>query len=326
MWVEQFKNRFISPEILFQKIPHDYCDPISLKLILSEFSVAAPKYYFDLIDWDDPNDPIFLQIIPSSRELKTSKRESPDPLHEKSHSPIPGLIHKYRGRVLILASDECAVHCRFCFRKASHCHARSTNEDFDQFWTRILFYLKNRTDINEVILSGGDPLVLQDQQLDFIFQTISKVAHIKIIRIHSRIPVVLPQRVTSSLIASISNRVTTWVVVHFNHAAEMTGEAAEACASLINAGIPVLNQTVLLRGINDSVKSLSELNLALIENRIKPYYLHILDPTPGTSHFYVSVNKARQLITAVKKMLPGYAIPLIAKELPERDSKITYQT
>ncbi len=253
-------------------------------------------------------------------ELHVRDDEKADPLEEFRWCPVPGLIHKYPGRVLMLVTNQCAVHCRFCFRRTSLrdldcCHG---NEQLDP----MIGYMAAHASIREIILSGGDPLVLPDKTLKLIIERITKISHIETVRIHTRIPVVLPFRITKSLITILRSGPTCWMVIHVNHSKELTPEMKLACSNLVDKGIPLLSQTVLLHGINDRVVELERLFSTLIQWRVKPYYLHLLDHAPGTSHFRVSENIAKQLIQELQSQLPGYAVPRLVRDLPDSPSKL----
>ncbi len=285
----------------------------------TRYPILVTPYYFGLIDPENPRDPIRRMVLPSPAELWHGRDEIADPLEECRFCPASGLIHKYRNRVLILVTSVCAVHCRFCFRA----HSGVTPSDglsaaqFD----RILGYIRKRRGIQEVILSGGDPLMMDDEELGVLIDLISGIDHVEVIRIHTRMPAVLPQRLTAGLAGILRRGKPVWVVAHFNHAVEMTGEAERGCAVLIDAGIPMLNQAVLLRGVNDSTRALMDLSGALVRNRIKPYYLHQLDKVAGAGHFAVDDMNARIMVSELAEKVSGYAVPTLVREIPGRSCK-----
>jgi lysine 2,3-aminomutase len=313
MWNDELTNSIRSPEAAAALL---HLSGRSLKAIgraAEQFPIIITPYYFDLIDPSNPKDPIRRQVIPSPGELWIMPGETRDPLNESSFSPEPGLIQKYRNRVLVQITGRCAVHCRFCFRK----HLKNTQSDLSlDDIIRIANYIRRRKAVQEIILSGGDPLMADDAYLDRVIGVFSELPYIEILRIHTRMPVVLPQRITSDLIQLLKRRFTPWIVTHFNHPRELTSEAIDACSRLIDNGIPVLNQSVLLRGINDNVKTLTDLCSSLVRSRIKPYYLHLLDPAPGTFHFRVSNGEAVRMVAEMQSRLAGYAIPLLVKDSP----------
>src|SRR5205814_2655088 len=253
-----------------------------LEEVASRYAVAVTPDIAGLIDPNDPNDPIARQFIPTASELVAGAGESADPIGDHAHSPIAGIVHRYPDRVLLKLVHVCAVYCRFCFRremvgpgKASGLSAKAMSA--------ALGYIATHREIWEVILSGGDPLVLSPRRLQAVMKQLGAIEHVKIIRIHTRVPAVDPKRVTSSLIRALkASGKTVYVAIHANHPRELTHAARAACSQIIDAGIPMLSQTVLLKGVNDNVETLGALMRAFVEARIKPYYLHHPDLAPGT--------------------------------------------
>ncbi|MEO5347630.1 MAG: KamA family radical SAM protein [Magnetococcus sp. YQC-9] len=264
--------------------------------------------------------PLLRQFIPSAEELHVVPGYSTDPLNESAAQPMPGLIAKYPGRVLLKVTPHCAVHCRFCFRR----HARNDPlpkrlHDFEPAFEAIAA----DDSIREVILSGGDPLTLSNRRLQNLITRLSAIDHLTRLRIHTRIPVLQPRRVTPTLIRALTgSRLTCIMVIHVNHAAEIDKSARQALDGLVDAGIPLLNQSVLLRGVNDDVETLAELCTALIDSRVMPYYLHMLDPVAGAAHFEVDDTVALQLVGALRARLPGYAVPRLVREVPGMPFKL----
>jgi len=287
---------------LSQKINLDLSDKL-LGNCWRSFSLLAPESFISRIRKRDINDPLLLQILPQKLELENIPGFSSDPLEEKKYSPVPGLIHKYYGRVLLLATNVCAINCRFCFRR----YLRETVGD----WSRIFSYLEHDSTINEVILSGGDPLMLKPQNLRSILQRIHNIPHIKRIRIHTRIPVVMPERINIKLFPS---KVPLTFVIHCNHPNEINPAVKKALHLLRRRGSFIFNQTVLLRSINDDAQTLITLNEKLFETGVIPYYIHIMDKVKGAAHFYVGIKKAKKIYSEMKKKLPGYLMPKLVVE------------
>jgi EF-P beta-lysylation protein EpmB len=312
-WKNQLTRSISTVEDLSERL--DLSDRASKSLVraAARFPIKISPYYFDLIDPDNIKDPIRRQVVPTPSELWRMPGEKPDPLKEKDYSPLTGLIHKYRNRVLITATSECAVHCRFCFRKHTKNLIKGylSSDDLEKIYN----YIERRRSIHEAILSGGDPLILSDDQINQILSRLALIKNISVIRIHTRIPAVLPSRITDSLASILSNYKPCWLVAHFNHPTEMTQAASESLNRLSRAGVALLNQTVLLHGVNDSVKTLTDLSYELIRCRVAPYYLHLLDPVPGASHFRISNQDALHLLHELQIRLPGYAVPRLVQEI-----------
>ncbi len=260
------------------------------------------------------------QFLPHADENLVLTGQSPDPLDENRYSPVPGLIHKYAGRVLLKVTHRCAAHCRFCFRKRFHNGSETPDhEDFPiGAW---LSYTASRRNIREVILSGGDPLMLHNDQIRRILTVFAKIPHVDIIRIHSRILTTWPSRITTTLVRILQKSAPLWFVTHFNTAGELTPKADEGLEKLAMAGIPVLNQGVFLSGVNDEYEGFKTLCTELVRRRVRPYYMHLLDPAPGTAHFNVPAERAVELIRCFRRDVQGYAIPALVREIPGRPSK-----
>lgn len=266
--------------------------------------------------WADPQDPLLLQVLSQTAETQAVAGFGNDPVGELAASAAPGIIHKYAGRALIIATQACAIHCRYCFRRefpyASHAQGRLQP---------ALNYLAQRPDIHEVILSGGDPLMLDDDRLDRLITDLEQIPHLHTLRLHSRLPIVIPQRVTPQLLARLErSRLQVISVVHSNHPAELDSAVDAALRALRTLG-PVLNQAVLLAGINDSVQTLAALSQALFRSGTLPYYLHLLDKVEGAAHFDLSEERAVALHTALQAQLPGYLLPRLVRDIPGRPHK-----
>ncbi len=279
------------------------------------FGVNA--YWFRLIR--SPRDPIGLQSIPDDRELSVAPGEKADPLQEEAHRKAPLIIHRYPDRVLFLVSNTCPVYCRFCTRRRTVGRKPFPTQKQIQ---DSLAYLQNQPGIREVILSGGDPLMLSDKKLVHLLASLREINHIRVIRIGTRAPVTLPQRVTPELISALKPFHPIFILTQFNHPAEVTAESRQACTRFVEAGFPVLNQSVLLRGVNDSEEVLLELVEQLVAIRVIPYYLHQLDPVAGTRHFEVSEERGKQLIRYLREHTGGLAVPTYVRDDPEAPSKV----
>lgn len=280
------------------------------------FPIKIPLSFLSKINKSDPQDPILLQVLPSAKELIKKIGFSDDPLKEDDNQVLPGLLHKYHGRVLMIVNSVCAIHCRYCFRRLFN-YKRAINIQ------HIVEYLKSQKSIKEVILSGGDPLLLSDRRIRLILKELGNISHIERLRIHSRQPIVLPERINPSLLDILSTtRLKTIIVVHTNHMREIDNDVRAALAKLSAIGITLLNQSVLLNGINDDINTLKILSETLFSTNVLPYYLHMLDPVSGTIHYEVEEQKAIFLINELKKILPGYLIPRLVREEAGKLSKV----
>lgn len=260
------------------------------------------------------------QFVPSAQELNILPEEIYDPIGDDAHSPVPGLTHRYPDRVILHITKTCEVYCRFCFRRETV--GETGNLPEDQL-TAALDYIARSPAIWEVILTGGDPLVLSARRIAALIERIKAIPHVGVMRIHSRIPVVAPEKITPELIAALKQFPSLWLVVHTNHADELTEDARAALARLADAGIPLLSQSVLLRGVNDTVEALEALFRGLIRNRVKPYYLHHCDMARGTSHFRTTIAEGQALMTALRGRLSGTCLPHYILDIPGGHGKIT---
>ncbi len=284
------------------------------------FRVDITPYFASLIDPDDPNCPIRRQVIPTGRELIAFDGMYVDSLNEDAHSPVPGLVHRYPDRVLMMVTTQCASYCRYCTR------SRLVGDPSAQFnrghYDRQIDYIARTPQVRDVLLSGGDPLVLPPKVLEDILRRLRAIEHVEIIRLGSRVPVFMPQRITPELVAVLRQFHPLWMNIHFNHAKELTPEAAEALARLADAGIPLGAQTVLLAGINDSVAVMKELVHKLVRNRVRPYYLYQCDLVAGAGHFRTTVSKGIEIIEGLRGHTSGYAIPTYVVDAPGGGGKI----
>ncbi|WP_372723625.1 EF-P beta-lysylation protein EpmB [Novipirellula sp.] len=286
---------------------------------LETFPTFVPLEFLSRIAPGDPDDPLLRQVLPIGDELVLDPQFVSDPVGDLDSLAAGGVIHKYDGRVLLIASGVCAVHCRYCFRREfPYQEAGSRREN----WAPAIQYVQSRPDVEEVILSGGDPLTLTDTKLFELIDQIDAIPHIRRIRIHTRLPIVIPQRVTEALCSKLKEtRSAIWFVVHCNHANELDSSVIARMEMLVDAGIPVLNQAVLLRGVNDDEQTLVDLCMKLVNHRIQPYYLHQLDRVKGTKHFEVPVQQGLELINRIRSRLPGYAVPTYVSEHAGQPSK-----
>jgi len=286
----------------------------------AEFSLLVPLSFVERMQPGNRQDPLLLQVLPLPEERDTVAGFVSDAVDDASARRSPGLLQKYAGRALLVTTGSCAVHCRYCFRR-EYPYGEEPRRLDD--WTPALESLRNDSSIREVILSGGDPLMLTDRRLEQLCERISDISHVDRNRIHTRLPIVLPARVTDCLLGLFNGlRPQTIFVVHANHANEIQHDCVAALKKLVTAGFPVLNQTVLLRGINDSAVALEQLSLALVNIGVMPYYLHQLDRVAGTAHFEVSPEAGRRLIEELRSRLPGYAVPEYVREISGELSKI----
>jgi len=283
------------------------------------FALKVPLPYADRIEKGNHQDPLLLQILPDTQEMTHFPGFVTDPLQESSANHLKGLIHKYKNRVLLTLSGACAINCRYCFRR----HFPYAQNSIDsQQWLQILEYIKNDENIEEVIFSGGDPLATSDKRLQRFVDDLADITHIQRLRIHTRLPIVIPQRVSDTLCQTLKqSRLHCIVVVHANHANEFDANVSTALSLLRQANVTVLNQAVLLKGINDSVATQKALHCASFNAGALPYYLFVLDPVQGAAHFDISDEDAQQLMRQVQAELSGYLLPRLAREIPNRASK-----
>ena len=293
-----------------------------LEKVAARYAVAVTPAMAALIDPDDPDDPIARQFIPSAAELVSQQSESTDPIGDHAHSPVTGIVHRYPDRVLFKLVHVCAVYCRFCFRREMVGPGKGTGLSPGAY-DNALAYIRAHSEIWEVILSGGDPLMLSPRRLAEIMADIAAIDHVRIIRIHTRVPVADPARISREMIASLKVKgATTWVALHANHARELTDKARAACAGIIDAGIPMVSQSVLLRGVNDNDAALEALMRAFVECRIKPYYLHHGDLAPGTSHLRTTLAHGQELMRALRGRVSGLCQPDYVLDIPGGHGKV----
>src|SRR6266849_9091008 len=287
-----------------------------LEKVAARYAVAVTPDIAALIDPGDRDDPIARQFIPSAEELVTQPGENADPIGDHAHSPVAGIVHRYPDRVLFKLVHVCAVYCRFCFRREMVGPGKGTALSQGAY-DNALAYIRAHSEIWEVILTGGDPLMLSPRRLAEIMADIATIDHVRIIRIHTRVPVADPARISGEMIAALKvEGATTWVALHANHARELTGRARAACADIIDAGIPMVSQTVLLRGVTDNSAALEALMRAFVECRIKPYYLHHGDLAPGTAHLRTTLARGQELMRALRGRVSGLCQPGYVLDIP----------
>ncbi|MCP3466390.1 lysine-2,3-aminomutase-like protein [Bradyrhizobium sp. CCGUVB23] len=288
----------------------------ALERVASRYAVAITPELVGLIDSSDSDDPIARQFVPNAAELEVQPGEDADPIGDHAWSPVPGIVHRYPDRVLFKLVHVCAVYCRFCFRREMVGPGKE-NALSESAYRAAIAYIRAHSQIWEVILTGGDPLMLSPRRMGEIMADLAGIDHVKIIRLHTRVPVADPDRVSDEMVAALKVKgATTWVALHANHARELTDKARAVCARLVDAGIPMVSQSVLLRGVNDNVSALSDLMRAFVECRIKPYYLHHGDLAPGTAHLRTTLAEGQELMRALRGRVSGLCQPEFVLDLP----------
>jgi EF-P beta-lysylation protein EpmB len=285
-----------------------------------QFPLRVTQSFVARMKKGDPHDPLLRQVLTTKQESQLSSCFSEDPLQESQYNPVPGLLHKYSSRVLLTVTQSCAIHCRFCFRRH---FPYEKNNPGRQGWAPALNYIASQPQVLEVILSGGDPLMLRDEMLGELVAQLEAIPHIQFLRFHTRAPVVMPERITPALVELLQNtRFNTTMVYHINHPAEIIPAISDGVALLKQANVTVLNHTVLLKDINDNAQCLRALSISLFKAGILPYYVHLLDPVQGTSHFDSTLQTAKALQQHLRDTLPGYLVPQFVREVPHSLSKI----
>ncbi len=322
-WRWQAQNAVRNAKQLAELLPFSAEERAALDVLTSEYKLAIPPYYFSLIERDDPRDPIRLQSVPSPLELLGAVgTEEDDPLDEDKDSPVPGLTHRYPDRVLLVTTHVCTMYCRFCTRKRATMK-RGGWDSVSRDDRRMVEYVRDHSEIRDVIVSGGDPLTLPPEKLAFFVENLSAIEHLDVIRIGTRVPVTLPQRIFDGEIVEIlgaSDKI--WIQTHFNHPREVTAEAARACARLRMAGMPLNNHAVLLKGVNDSLAVQKELCRALLRIKVRPYYLFHCDPVTGAGHFRTPVWKGIEIIEGLRGHISGLGVPTYVVDAPRGGGKI----
>ena len=310
----------LPPRDLEQVVPSD------LDLVERKYAVAVSPHLLSLIDPVNPDDPLARQFLPSLEELNSLPEELADPIGDDAHSPVAGIVHRHPDRVLFKAVAACPVYCRFCFRRESIGPGKA-NALSPQDFESALAYIAAHPQIWEVILTGGDPFILSPRRVAEISQRLAGIAHVKLIRWHTRVPMTDPDRITDALVAGLhAPGAATFVAVHANHPREFAPQARQAIARLVDGGVPLVSQSVLLKGVNDSVETLDTLMRTFLENRIKPYYLHHPDLAPGTAHFRLSIGEGLALVEQLRARLSGLAMPAYMLDLPGGFGKVPLES
>lgn len=319
-WKWQVRNRVETLEDLKNIIPLTEEEQTGIRNCLGSFRMAITPYYLSLIDLDDPCDPIRRQAIPTEAELNFAPEEMADSLHEDVDSPVKGLTHRYPDRVLFLLTDQCAAYCRHCTRRRMvgqrDCSMPKSQID------ACIDYIRQHEEVRDVLLSGGDALLQSDDMLEYVISSLRAIPHVEIIRLGTRTPVVMPQRITPELCNMLKKYHPIWVNVHFNHPNEITPEASKACAMLADAGIPLGNQSVLLAGVNDCVHVMKKLVNELCRIRVRPYYIYACDLSQGLSHFRTPVSKGIEIMEGLRGHTSGFCVPTFVVDAPGGGGKI----
>ncbi|WPD21443.1 MAG: lysine 2,3-aminomutase [Candidatus Electrothrix scaldis] len=322
-WRWQVKNRIRSLRQLEDFLDLDFGEEKrkNIQQTIEKFPLSITPYYLSLIDTDNfENDPVFMQAVPSIRELDMSNEDMSDPLHEDEDSPVPGITHRYPDRVLFLVSNVCAMYCRHCTRKRKV--GDVDNIPSKKAIEQGLEYIRNTPQIRDVLLSGGDPFLLPDEYLDYILTELGRIEHVEVVRVGTRTPVVLPYRITDELVSMLKKHQPLWINTHFNHPRELTKSARSALAKLADAGIPLGNQSVLLSGVNDCPRIMRTLVHKLVANRVRPYYLYQCDLSEGLSHFRTPVGKGIEIIESMIGHTSGFSVPTYVIDAPGGGGKI----
>lgn len=319
-WKWQLANRITNVEGLNRVLKLSEQEKTDIAKCLESFRMAVTPYYASLIDPNDPNDPIRRQCVPTIEETLPCEDDLTDPLCEDRDSPVPHIVHRYPDRVLFLVTLKCSTYCRHCTRR------RLVGEE-DRFITEpalkaALAYIRAHTEIRDVLISGGDPLVMGTERLEHIISSLRAIPHVDIIRIGTRVPVVLPMRITTELTDMLKKYHPIWINTHFNHPRELTPDAARACAAIADAGIPLGNQTVLLKGINDDPETMRRLMVGLVHMRVRPYYIYQCDLSRGIGHFRTNVDVGINIMHSLTGWISGYAVPKFVIDAPGGGGKI----
>lgn len=321
-WKWQMKNSVTNIDQISSYINLTPAEEEGIKRSNGRLKVSITPYVLSLIDPNDPNCPIRKQLIPTIDELKVSKEELVDPCGEDSHSPVPGLVHRYPDRVLFLITHTCAVYCRYCTRSRIVGDEEPSKPMSRENFEKVYEYLKEHTEVRDVLISGGDPLMLKTKTLEYYIKKLRSLEHIEIIRIGTKIPSVMPMRIDDELVNMLKKYHPFYMSIHFSHPKELTPEVKEACERLANAGIPLGSQTVLLNGVNDNADTMKTLMHELMKIRVRPYYLYQCDPVVGTNHLRTPVSVGIDIIENLRGHTTGYAVPTLVIDAPGGGGKI----
>jgi lysine 2,3-aminomutase len=319
-WVWQFKNRITTLEQLEKVIHLSPEERSGIENFHRKFSMAITPYFASILDPNNPNCPLRKQVIPRIEESHFSEADLQDPCGEDNHSPVPGLVHRYPDRVLLLVTNRCATYCRYCTRRriVGNNESSITDENLQGIYT----YIRGNRKIRDVLISGGDPLTLHERRLESILQNLKRIPHIELLRIGTRVPVTLPQRINESLLQMLKKYHPLMMSIHFTHPREITPEVKKACEALADAGIPLGSQTVLLKGINDSAVTIKKLMHELLRIRVRPYYIYQCDLAQGTEHLRTPVSTGIHIIEKLRGHTTGYAVPTFVVDAPGGGGKI----
>ena len=319
-WHWQIAHRIMDADTLAKWLPLSSQEESDINHVLKLFRMAVTPYYLSLINPDDPHDPVRMQCIPSLQETVPCANDLLDPLNEDGDSPVPHIVHRYPDRVLFLVTMECSEYCRHCTRR------REVGEEdraiTDKELDVAVGYIRDHEEIRDVLISGGDPLTLSTARLETIIQKLRAVKHVDIIRIGTRVPVVMPMRIDDELLNMLKKYHPIWINTHFNHPNEITEDAERACQAIADAGIPLGNQTVLLKGINDNSETMKELMLKLVHNRVRPYYLYQCDLSRGISRFRTDVDTGVKIVHDLQGFISGFAVPKFVIDAPGGGGKV----
>ena len=319
LWQESLSDLITDPRELADFLQLDRSLDPAGEQALAQFPLKVPRAFAERMEKGNWRDPLLRQVWPSFVEEREAPGFTADPLRERHYNPRPGLLHKYRGRVLLIAAPHCAIHCRYCFRREFDYRENSPAR---AEWSEAFDYIRGDASIEEVILSGGDPLALGDGQLRWLLESVSGISHVTTVRIHTRLPVVIPERVNGGLLAMLREcRQRVVLVIHCNHGQEIDADVATALGALNHTGVRLLNQSVLLKGVNDDAAALSALAKRLFAENVLPYYLHLPDRVAGTRHFAVTLAKAKEIMRDLQASLPGYLVPRLVREDPGEPAK-----
>jgi lysine 2,3-aminomutase len=317
-WKWQFRHRVTTIEELVRHVPVPPEQEAVLRKVLKDFRMGITPYYLSLIDADDPHDPILRQVVPLEEEYTYRAVGEEDPLGEEQYSPVPGITHRYPDRVLMVVSNLCAIYCRYCTRKRTMYESAVPDIEID----RMVDYIARTPSVRDVVVSGGDPLTFSVPVLERVLAKLRAIPHLEIIRIGSRVPVAIPQKIDDEMCQMLQKYHPLWINVHYNHPRELTPEAAQACDRLTRAGIPLNNQSVLLKGVNDDVPTMKALIHGLMRMRVRPYYLYQCDPVRGAEHFRTTIAKGVEIMEGLRGHTSGLAIPTYVVDAPGGGGKI----
>ena len=319
-WVWQLKNRITTLEQLEEYMELTPEEREGCMFANNKLALAITPYFFNLINWEDSDCPLRKQVIPRAGEMQVAPEELLDPVGEEGSMPVPGLVHRYPDRVLFLVTDRCAAYCRYCTRSRLVSNAQAY--DFHPKYDQALEYLREHTEVRDVLLSGGDPLLLSNNKLDKLLMQLREIKHIEFIRIGSRVPVFLPQRITPELCEIFKKHGPIWLSIHVNHPMECTHELRNACERLAFSGVPLGNQSVLLRDVNDDAQTMKSLVHRLLMMRVRPYYLYQCDLITGSAHFRTEIEKGIEIIRELRGHTTGYSIPQYVIDAPSGGGKV----